>query len=316
MINRCLMLLVLLCWPALPLQAADADLYRLGEQLKSEGRVGAGLLPRMEQTADGLFLLGWLYEHGRYGVAANPDRARHYYQQAAERGQMDAAHYCWQRCLELTPAFVAALEQAGAASQPQALYLRSKWLAAQGGAALAQADQLLVAAARARQPDAISELYIQHFLNWSNSRRSFPAAEAKLKRCTDEGVGACYLLLALLYQRHGYAEQALLHYLILQQLDEGLAGRYLSAAQRQALEQRLPADSLAIVQSHVATRLATHPRTGFDRLDRFRVCATTATFACIRRVAQQDSACMAGYFASTYLFEFRKTTAYRRCLGL
>ncbi len=297
--------------PALAVTAAEA-----GRLLVRDGHLAEQQLSGLEQSADGLLLLGWLYEYGSYGVPVDGERAFGYYQQAAEQGQMDAAHYCWQRCLRFTPELRAAVQRAAVTDNSQALYLSAKLAGAEGNN-LQIADRQLVAAARLMHPQAISDLYIQHFLDWSSRRqRSFESARDKLQRCSDEGVIACYLLLGALFQRHGDAEASLHNYLVLQQLDYGLSRMYLSAAGLEALEQRLPTDSLPVVRSRAATRLATHPRTGFDSIDRFAVCAPDATWNCIRTVRKRDPACMLGYFSPSLLSGFRETAYYRRCMGL
>ncbi len=301
---------------AAPLDKGYAQvLMNAGQQLRDNGQLSDRLLEDLQHSPDGLLLLAWLHEHGRYGVAKNGEKAFVYYQQAAEQGQMDAAHYCWRRCLHLTPALLEALQQAAAQGHPAALFMRSQWLAEQGAAELEAAGTMLVAAARGRQPEAISELYVQHFLDWSGQRRSLQEAETKLQRCTDEGIISCYLLLARFYERHGDAEAALKHYLVLQQLDYELARSYIYAENMRALEQRLPQDSLNVVRARAATRLVQHPRTGFDKVDRFAVCADDATYDCVRAVVKEDKACMLSHYADTYLAGLRQSRSYRRCMG-
>ena len=295
---------------------------KAAKKIITGGRIDPTLVSNLENSADGLFILGWFHEFGAYGFDVDAELAYQYYQKAAERGQMDAAHYCWQRCLNLTPAWLSAMKVVAGShdvdtvrANPQGLYLYAKWLLRQGGEALSLADKKLLDAAKLRQPQAINELYIQHFLQWSKAKRSFPEALRKLNRCADEGVVACYLLLGSLYQRHGYAQEALLNYLLLQQLDYGLFRNYLSASKLAELEKRLPKGSLPVVQSRVATRLATHPKTGFDAIDRFRVCSPNATYACIRKIVKRDPACMLSYFADSYFIGLRETSAYKNCMN-
>ena len=339
-----------------PNQSASANLSKFAlkaaEQIMVGGQIDSLVRSNLENSADGLFMLGWLYEFGGYGFSVNAGLAYEYYQRAAEQGQMDAAHYCWQRCLSMTPMWLAAMKSAAggngvdrnatsnngnatsnngnatsnngnaasnngnaASNNAQGLYLYSKWLVRQGGRALPLADKKLLSAAKLRQPQAINELYIQHFLQWSKSKRSFPEALKKLNRCADEGVVSCYLLLGSLYQRHGFAQEALLNYLLLQQLDYGLFRNYLSASKLTELEKRLPKDSLPVVLSRAATRLSTHPRTGFDAIDRFMVCSPNATYACIRKMVKRDPACMLSYFAESYFEGLRETDAYQNCMA-
>ncbi len=307
----------ILLWllPVAQLQAEPSSLNTLAERIQTGVPVDAGLLAQLQSSPDGLFALAWLYENGVYGFALDGETAYDYYQRAAEQGQMDAAHYCWWRCLHFTPELVLSLRQTAEAQNPQALYLYSKWLTGQGGSSLSLADQQLVAAAKLKQPEAISELYLQHFLQWTSVKRRFEDADRKLQRCSDEGVVVCYLLLGALNQRHGNAEEALYNYLILQQLDYGMFRQYLSATRLSTLLQRIPKNSLPVVHSRVATRLANHPATGFDVLDRFSACSNDATYGCIRRMVKRDQVCMLGYFARGAFSGLRQSDAYKGCMG-
>lgn len=302
-----------------PPAIADAEhaqvLNSAAQQLREQGQLTDKTLRDLQRSADGLLLLAWLHEHGRYGVHKDGEKAFAYYQQAAEQGQMEAAYYCWQRCLHLTPALLDALERAADNGDPAALFMRAQWLAEQSPEQLEEAGRMLLAAAKGRQLDALSELYVQHFLDWSSQRRSKAEAEAKLQRCADEGVISCYLLLARFYERHQDAEAALKHYLVLQQLDYDLARRYIYAESMAALEQRLPHDSLTLVRARAAVRLVQHPQTGFDKVDRFAVCADDATYDCVRAVVKEDKACMLSHYADTYLAGLRQSRNYRRCMG-
>ena len=295
--------------------AVASPLSQLSERLRSGVSVDASLLEQLQTSANGMFALGWLYEHGSYGFPVRGETAYDYYQKAAEMGQMDAAHYCWWRCLHFTPELISALRLAAERQDPQGLYLYAKWLARQGGESLMVADKHLVAAAKLKQPEAISELYMQHFLQWSGVKRSFQEAQQKLHRCGNEGVVVCYLLQGALQQRHGNAEEALLNYLILQQLDYGMFRQYLSLARLSSLQQRLPKASLSVLHSRVATRLANHPATGFDVLDRFGVCSSDTTYSCIRALVKRDQVCMLGYFSKREFAGFRQSAAYRDCMG-
>ncbi|MEH6628728.1 MAG: SEL1-like repeat protein [Motiliproteus sp.] len=301
--------------PIAPLQAGSLPLNSLAERIQSGVPVDDELLAQLQASPDGLFALAWLYENGVYGFALDGETAYQYYQKAAEQGQMDAAHYCWWRCLHFTPELVLSLRQAAAAQNPQALYLYSKWLTGQGGSNLSLADKQLVAAAKLKQPEAISELYLQHFLQWTSVKRSFEDADHKLQRCSNEGVVVCYLLLGALNQRHGNAEEALYYYLILQQLDYGMFRQYLSATRLSTLLQRMPFNSLPVVHSRVATRLSNHPATGFDVLDRFSACSSNATYDCIRSIVKRDQVCMLGYFVQGAFSGLRQSDAYRGCMG-
>ncbi|MCW8884810.1 MAG: SEL1-like repeat protein [Motiliproteus sp.] len=305
------LLFSMVLWAAV---AQGSPLSQLSERLRSGVPVDDGLTQQLLDSADGMFALGWLYEHGSYGFPVRGETAYDYYQRAAEMGQMDAAHYCWWRCLHFTPALIKALRLSAEKGDPQGLYLHAMWQARQSGTALATADQNLVAAAKQKHPEAISELYMQHFLQWSGVKRSFDEAQEKLTRCADEGVVVCYLLLGALHQRHGNAEEALLNYLILQQLDYGTFRQYLSFSRLASLEQRLPSASLAVLHSRVATRLANHSATGFDVLDRFKVCASDATYSCVRALVKRDQVCMLGYFSDAEFAGFRQSAAYRDCM--
>ncbi len=298
----------------MPKGAAESNvLDDLVASLREGQPISTALKNELLQTADGQFVMGRFYEYGSYGVPVNGEKAYGLYRLAAESGQMQAALYCWNRCLPKTPQLGESIEKAAKAGDPTGLYLWSRWLGEQGR--LAPADEYLVYAARAKEPNAIDVLYMQHFINWSANETDVNKAEAKLSRCIDEGLVVCQLLMGAFYQRHNDADKALYHYLQLVQLDYPLSRTYLYADEMDSLLARMPKDSLAILQSRVATALINHPQNELGAYRQFSGCKHQATYACVRKVVKRDSACMIDAFAETSFADFRQTTAYRQCLN-
>lgn len=285
---------------------ADAGVDELVSQLK-QGQVADAEL-RGVQSADGLFLLGWLYQQGSYGVGRDPQRGRELMQQAAERGQFDAMHYCWRECLDLTPEVLEQLRLGVERHQPQALYLQSQ-LANAGGRLTA--DQLLLEAARLGHPEAIGRLYADHLVTWAKQRRTLDAAVTKLQRCVAEGVTICYFLLGALYERHNDHQQALFNYQLLALVDPALYRQYLGTEQLQRLLAYLPQPSLALLQSRAASYLAQRDLSGNQQLDRFKRCG--ADYPCVRQLSLSDQSCVLSYFEASHLAGLRDSEGYRAC---
>lgn len=275
--------------------------------------VPSSLKQALLNDPDGQLILARFYEFGSYGFSLNGEKALSLYQQAAENGQMEAALYCWDRCLPKTTKLGEAIKEAAGGGDPTGLYLWSKWLADKG--LLAESDSALVQAARAGQADAINELYLQHFMDWSANETDVDKAEVKLLRCMDEGLVTCQLLLGAFYQRYNDADKALFHYLQLVQLDYPMSRTYLYADEMDALLARMPRDSLGVLQSRVATALIGHEDTQFDAYSRFKSCGHQATYSCLRKVVKRDHACMVGAFADSYFIDIRQSVAYRQCLN-
>lgn len=307
--------LITLIWLCLgfSINAYSTPLTEATSQIVNGRSISQSQKQTLLQDPDGQFLLARFHEFGSYGFPLNGDAAFRLYQQAAENGQMSAALYCWDRCLHKTLKLGEAIQQAAEKGDPNGLYLWAKWLGEKGQ--LQAADDYLVKAARERQPNAINKLYLQHFINWSANQTDVDKAEAKLQKCVKEGLVTCQLLLGAFYQRHNDADKALFHYLQLVQLDYPLSRTYLYADEMDALLKRMPKDSLAILQSRVATALVAHPATEFDRYNQFKACQHQTTYACIRKVVKRDDACMISGFAGSYFAELRQTPAYRRCLN-
>jgi TPR repeat protein len=297
---------------SLPLAAA-APVERLVTELAA-GRVPSPtLLEALEDSGQGLFVLGWLYEQGRYGVAPDPDRARAFFARAARAGHWPVLGYCWRRCLDEDAEFRALLVAAVEGGHPEALYLQSLLLARD--AAPEAADARLREAAGARHPDAIGRLYVDHFVAWAGAGHSFAAAEAKLRRCTAEGVTVCYYLLGALYERHRDTRQALWAYQVLALADPALFDAYLSPRHLEGLLARLPTGSESLVRARAASELIHHPSTGFDRIDRFRVCADQSDHGCARQLSLRDGVCVPPAGAVAAFAGFRGSPGYRACLA-
>ena len=303
--------LALLLWLLRPLlgHAESSVESLLVEQLK-QGQVGSAVLQEKGlQQADDLFLLGWLYEQGGYGVTRDPERARRLLQQAAELGQFDAMHYCWQRCLILTDTVLEHLQQGVQQQHPQALYLQSQ-LGQRPG--LAAPDRLLLQAARLGQRDAVNQLYTEHFIEWAKSRRSLGEAETKLKRCVGEGIGICYYLLGALFERHRDHEQALFYFRVLELVDATRFKRLLSQAHLQRLLEHLPQPRAELIQSRAASYLAQAAPTGNHRIDRFARCE--GDYACAFRLSQAHPRCTLAYLHDGLLAGLESSEGYRSCL--
>lgn len=288
---------------------ADAGVEALVSQLKQGQVADVELQLKGMQSADGLFLLGWLYQQGSYGVERNPQRGRALIQQAAERGQFDAMHYCWRRCLEFAPEVREQLRLGVERNQPQALYLQSRLAdLASGGLA---ADQLLLGAARLGHPEAIGRLYTAHFVTWAKQRHTLDAAVSKLQRCVTEGVTVCYFLLGALYERHNDHQQALFYYQLLALVDPALYRQYLDAGHLQQLAGYLPQPTLALVQSRAASYLAERDAGGNQQIDRFKRCG--ADYPCVRQLSLTDQSCVLSYFEASHLLGLRDSEGYRAC---
>ncbi|MFT5720365.1 MAG: hypothetical protein ACI9W6_000655 [Motiliproteus sp.] len=293
---------------------ADAGVDELVAQLK-QGQVADAVLQRQgmqgAQRADGLFLLGWLYRQGSYGVARDLPRGQALIQQAAELGQFDAMHYCWRRCLTLTPGVREHLRLGVERHQPQALYLQS--LQSQSGVGEEAAgrltpDQLLLGAARLGHRAAIGRLYTDYFVSWAAEPRTLDAAVTKLQRCV---LGTCYLMLGALYERHNDHQQALFNYQLLALVDPALYRHYLDAEHLQQLLARLPQPALALLQSRAASYLAERDMNGDQQLDRFKRCG--ADYPCVRRLSLTDPFCVLSYFEGSHLVGLRESQGYRAC---
>tara|TARA_R110001583_G_scaffold91007_2_gene233013 strand:+ start:50 stop:952 length:903 start_codon:yes stop_codon:yes gene_type:complete len=264
------------------------------------------------QSADGLFLLGWLYQQGGYGVAKDREKSTALIQQAAEKGQLDAMHYCWRRCLDLTPEVLDQLQRAVARNQGQALYLQSQLASA--AVSGRSPDQLLLDAARQGHPDAIGRLYTVHFVDWARQTRTLKEAVAKLERCVSEGVSVCFYLLGALQERHQDHQQALLYYQVLALVDPIMYRTYVDAEHLARLVQYLPQQQAAVTQSRAASYLAQLPISGNPQIDRFKRCG--ADYPCARRLSQNDNRCMLGYFEASHLLGLRDSPGYRACQAL
>ncbi|MFT6914804.1 MAG: TPR repeat protein [Motiliproteus sp.] len=298
---------------------ADAGMDELVSELQ-QGQVEDAALQLQgmqgEQRADGLFLLGWLYRQGSYGVGRDPQRGQAWIQQAAELGQFDAMHYCWRRCLTLTPGVQEQLRLGVERNQPQALYLLSLYpqeLLLQSGSGEETADrltpdQLLLEAARRGHPDAIGRLYSDYFVSWAAQPRTLDAAVSKLQRCV---LGVCHLLLGTLYERHNDHQQALFNYQLLALVDPPLYRQYLDAGHLQQLLAALPPSALALVQSRAASYLAQRDTNADQQFDRFKHCG--ADYPCIRQLSLTDPFCMLSYFEASHLPGLRDSEGYRAC---
>ncbi|MEH6824272.1 MAG: SEL1-like repeat protein [Motiliproteus sp.] len=321
MLRRLWRPLLLLGWALLggvlaPWAQAEAGLAELVAQLKQGQVVDSELSLKEVQSADGLFLLGWLYQQGSYGVKPDLQRGRALLQQAAEKGQFDAMHYCWQDCLDLTPEVLEQLRLGVESNHVQALYLQSQLADVMAVDVVTaerslSADQLLLEAARQGHRDAIGKLYVDHFLGWARQKRTQAEAVAKLQRCVAEGVVVCYYLLGRLYERHNDHQRALFYYLLLQQVDPELFRGYIDAAHIAKLLAHLPQPSLALLQSRVASYLAQQPSSGNPQIDRFKRCGID--YPCIRRLARTDASCLLPYFETSYLHGLRDSAGYRAC---
>lgn len=313
MLLRMLLSLAMVCFSFSAFCAASTVHQQVAELITNQQPITPALEQELLNDPDGQLMLARFYEYGSYGLPIDGEKALILYQRAAENGQMAAALYCWNRCLPKTAQLGEAIEKEAKADNPAGLYLWSKWLADKGR--LQDADAALVQAARKGQANAINELYLQHFINWSANETDASKAEAKLLRCVDEGLVTCQLLLGAFYQRYNDADKALFHYLQLVQLDYPLSRTYLYADEMDALLNRMPSESLSVLQSRVATALIHHEKTPFDVYSRFDACAHQATYACLRKVVKRDHACMIEAFAGSYFVDLRQTMAYRECLN-
>ncbi|WP_207060838.1 hypothetical protein [Motiliproteus sp. SC1-56] len=267
----------------------------------------------LEADADGLFLLGWLHQQGRYGVEGDASRAQDYFLRAAAAGSADVLYYCWQRCLPSSEALERQVAAAASRDHPAALYLHAQALSAQGRQA--QADDALLAAARLRFAPALEQLYVEHFLDWSAQRRDYADAEAKLRRCADEGLVVCYYLLGSFFERHRHHDEALEAYQVLALADPELFQRYLFADQLQVLAERQPLKTMSLVRARAAMELIRHPATEFDRLARFQFCADEASYTCAVRLSAADPACLPPLLELAARQAFRASPGYGACLA-
>ncbi|WP_210398242.1 hypothetical protein [Motiliproteus sediminis] len=309
--KKTLLLAVLLCFPL----AASASLKGLVEALAAGAPLSTEQRQAAEQSPDGLLLLGWLAESGRYGRPRDVSASRALFQRAAEAGSIAALSYCWERCVELTDEVRKRLRQAAESGDPQALYLRYR-LAQSEEAEVGAMDQLLLEAARGGQADAIGQLYADHFLSWAGGNRTVMQAARKLERCRAEGIVYCYFLTGSLHQRRGDHGSALFYFQMLRWIDRDLFGRYLSAADISDLVARLPQQSLEPVRNRAAIQLATLAATGNPRLDRFAFCRDSLGVACVSQLAARDGDCVPAVLERAEAFRgFRDSTGYRACLA-
>lgn len=318
------LLVGLLAGLVLPQQVwADDGVSVLVEQLK-QGQVSEPALQgKGMQRADGLFLLGWLYDQGRYGVSKNPERGRELLQQAAELGQFDAMHYCWSECLTLTPAILQQLQQGVELGQPQALYLQALYLRLEQPEGvlteqvrrLGLPQALLERAAKRQHAGAIGQLYIDQFVEWARSKRGLGEAESKLERCVDEGLTVCYYLLGALYQKHGYPQRALFNYQVLSLVDPHLYQSFQVQSQLAGLLKQRPQPDFGVERSRVASYLSQRSPTGNDRIDRFQRCRLVNGLDCVERLSQAGQQCSLEYFESDLLRNLSSSSGYRRCVG-
>lgn len=326
---------------ALPQQVrADARMSVLVEQLR-QGQVSeARLQGKGMQGAGSLFLLGWLYDQGRYGVAKNPERARELLQQAAELGQFDAMHYCWSDCLTLTPVVLRHLRQGVEQGQLQALYLQALYLRdvqSRDGYLLAESlpqssnplsspaqsesltpaepQELFERAAKRQHVDAMGEVYIGQFIEWAAQKRELAEAESKLQTCVGEGLTVCYYLLGALYQKHNDPQWALFYYQVLSLADPELYRRYQAQSQIDRLLAQRPQSDLGVVRSRAASYLVQRGVTGNQQIDRFQRCSLADNLACVERVSQADQQCLLGYFAASHLKNLRNSPGYQDCIA-
>ncbi len=299
---------------------SDDAVSELVLQLRQGSVAESALQGQGMQSADGLFLLGWLYDQGSYGVDRDMERARELLQQAAELGQFDAMHYCWGRCLTLTPEVLEQLRQGVGKSQPQALYLQSllvaSGLAVSEEAVYLSAAALQLQAARQGSLDAMNRLYTEHFVNWAAQGHTLNEAKGKLQYCIDDGVEACFYLLGALHEQHNDHQQALFYYQVLALVDPARYQRYLSTEKIAELLSRAATPSIDVVRARAASYLAQRsPTTGSDQIDRFSYCRDAIGYRCASRLARTDSRCMLSDFSSTYLRGFRDSAGYSRCLN-
>jgi len=292
----------------------SASLKGLEEALAAGNPLTPELRQQAEQSPQGLFLLGWLAESGRYGEPRDADKAADYFQRAAEAGSFAALEHCWQRCVVLNEAIRNQLRQGVEQHQPQALYLSYRAAREQGGD-FQEIDRLLLQAARAGSSVAIGELYAQHFLDWAGGRRSVPAATLKLERCRQEGVIYCYYLAGALHQRQGDNARALHYFQLLAWLDPALFARYLDAGDLQRLQARLPQQNREPIRARAALQLSTQPPSGNPRIDRFGYCAEQRSVACVAGFAERDPLCLPAELENTLVADFRASSGYRACLG-
>jgi len=294
---------------------AVSDVGELVSQLRQGQVTETELQWKGMQSADRLFLLGWLYQQGRYGVMLDLPRGQALIQQAAEQGQFDAMHYCWQHCLELTPGVLSQLQLGSDRNQAQAQYLQSQ-LPVGSAAGTLSADQLLLAAARQGHPQAIGRLYVDHFVTWAEQVHTLDEAVTKLQRCVTEGVVVCYYLLGALYERHNDHQQALFYYELLALIDPALYQRYVGDAHRDRLLDYLPQQGLALplLQSRSASYLSQRDASGNQQIDRFKRCGTD--YSCAFRLSQADQACLLEYFEATHLRGLRDSDGYRACAAM
>lgn len=297
-------------WAQAETGLAETGLAELIAQLKQGQVADSALQLKGVQSADRLFLLGWLYQQGSYGIKPDLQRGRALLQQAAEKGQFDAMHYCWRRCLDLTPEVLEQLRLGVERNHVQALYLQSQLADTMAGGALS-ADQLLLEAARQGHRDAIGRLYVDHFLVWAGKKRTLAEAVTKLQRCVAEGVVVCYYLLGALYERHSDHQQALFYYQVLQQVDPELYQDYIDTAHIAKLLARMPQPSLAVLHSRVASYLAQQPSSGNQQIDRFQRCG--ADYPCVRRLALTAPSCLLRYFEASHLQGLRDSEGYLAC---
>lgn len=302
-----------------PLAQAGTALPALVEQLK-QGRVSeTALQGKGMQSADHLFLLGWLYDQGSYGVPQDRSYARELLQQAAEQGQFDAMDYCWHRCLALTPEVMQQLQRGVERSHKQALYLQARVLRLRhdgsGAEAWQRSELLLKGAASQGLLAASDQLFVDEFIGWSKDKRTLEQAEEKLELCIDQGRVSCYYLLGALYQRHDYPQWALFYYQVLALVDPALYRSYLSDADMDAILSQRPQPDLAIVRSRAASYLSQRSPTGNPAIDRFQVCKSSAGLSCVESLSQAAEQCTLSYFEKSYLRDLPASAGYRACVA-
>ncbi|MEH6649552.1 MAG: SEL1-like repeat protein [Motiliproteus sp.] len=300
-----------------PLAQADAAVSALVEQLKRGQVSDIALQGKGMQRADHLFLLGWLYDRGSYGVPQNRTYARQLLQQAAEKGQFDAMDYCWYHCLTLTPEVLQQLQRGVEGSHKQALYLQARLLRlpSENDDTGQRSQSLLTSAASQGLSAASDQLFVDDFIDWSKDKRTLEQAEEKLELCVDQGRVVCYYLLGAFYQRHDYPQWALFYYQVLALVDPPLYRSYLSDADIAAIVSQRPQPNLEVVRSRAASYLSQRGPTGNPAIDRFQVCKQSAGLSCVESLSQAAEQCSLSYFENTHLRDLPASTGYQTCVA-
>jgi TPR repeat protein len=282
----------------------------LVDQLKQGRLSDPALVLKGNQSADQLFLLGWLYMQGGYGVPRDEPMGRELLQQAADQGHFDAMQYCWNRCLVLTTEVVEHIKRGAAAELPQALYLQAQLASA------AKADRLLLRAAELGHRQAIELLYSDYFVVWAKQVRTLEEAVAKLENCADEGVVFCFYMLAALHERHQDHAQALFYYQVYALADPEPYQQLHSESHLQQLLGRLPQARMDLILSRAASYLAGRPVSGNERIDRFQRCRQQAGYRCVQQLSDVDRRCLPPYTDAAQLQGWRDSPGYQRCAAL